>query len=118
MIPLVEPALGATVCLIKTGNRWVIGSNDRHKTSPKFKKFLPDGSVLFTRHAEAHAIQLARRVGGRIKKVVVIRWKKNGEMAMSEPCYNCKRLLKEAGVKNNNIYFTNDRGEFQCMGRH
>jgi cytidine deaminase len=118
MIPLIEPALGATICLIRVGKKWVIGTNDRNKTSPAFKKFLPDGSVLFTRHAEAHAIQLAERQGGRMKRVMVIRWKKNGEMAMAKPCYNCLSKLREKGIKDNMIYFTNETGEVQCMGRH
>ena len=56
-------------------------------------------------HAE---VRLARKldVGAR---VIVIRLKKDGSLAMARPCANCERRLRLAGV--GVIWYSDDRGE-------
>jgi len=80
-----RPIPGKTVCLLLVGNQWIYGENDREKTSPQLEKCTPDGAKRYTLHAEERALQLARRVGGKIRKVLVLRWTKAGELTMARP---------------------------------
>lgn len=104
-----------TVCVMQVGNRYVVGVNDRQKTSPNWQKRMPDGELKYTRHAEAHALQLAHRAGGRIKKVMVFRINKRGQLAMARPCKDCQLRLWDAGVRLRDITYTNWEGDLVNM---
>ena len=103
------PQPGNVVCAIQVGNRWLVGMNSK-KTSPKLRKKYSDGHLTFTHHAEARALQLVNRVGGKIKKVIVMRWNKHGKVDMARPCLHCMRLLMEANIKSKHVWYTNQFG--------
>lgn len=113
MLNLVKPKPGKVLCLIKVGNRWVVGENDQSRTSPAFMKRLSDGAITMTQHAEARALQLARRAGGRIKDVIVLRWTKRGKLSMAKPCAHCTEMLWKSGVKARDVRFSNWDGNIQ-----
>lgn len=107
---------GNTICLINVGNRWLIGQADRNRTSPRWKKLYENRQqVKYTRHAEAHALQLANRIGGKIKKLIVLRFRKNGTIAMAKPCSHCQEMLIEHKIPFGIVYFSDDNGEIQCL---
>src|SRR5690606_12991933 len=108
-----EPMPGHVGCIIRVGKRWVIGFNDRTKTSPAFIKRMPDGEIKNTRHAEAHALQLARRAGGQIKRVVVLRWTKKNKLAMAKPCEHCQELLDAEGIPHGKIFYSTETGKIK-----
>lgn len=95
-----------TVCVMLVGKKYVVGWNDRQKTSPSWRKRMPDGELKYTRHAEAHALQLAAREGRRIRKVYVFRIDKRGKLAMAKPCKDCQMRLWDAGVRLRDIHYT------------
>ena len=76
---------------------------------------MSDGSVKENRHAEAHALQLAERSGGRIKKVYVMRMTKSGKLTMAKPCKDCQARLWLAGVRARDVQYTNWEGSFEGM---
>lgn len=120
MLPIekIDPvaARGNTVCLINVGNRWLIGQADRNRTSPHWEKFYENRKqVKYTRHAEAHALQLADRIGGKIKKLIVLRFRKDGTITMAKPCFHCQEMLKEHGIPFKIVYYSDDKGEIQCL---
>lgn len=104
-----------TICVVLVGKRYVVGWNDRQKTSPSWSKRMPDGEIKYTRHAEAHALQLASRYGGRIRKVYVFRIDKRGKLAMAKPCMDCQMRLWDAGVRLRDIHYTGWEGDIRCM---
>lgn len=85
--------------------------NDRDKTSPAWRKQYPDGAVRYTRHAEAAALQLAERYGGKIKSVLVIRLDKKGNATMAKPCPDCMERLWKAGVRARDVQYTDWKGD-------
>lgn len=107
---VVSPTNGKVMCVMRVGKKYVVGVNDQ-KTSPGFKRVMSNGDTKHTRHAEVHALQLAKRSGGKIKEVVVLRWTKAGRMTMAKPCIHCKEKLEEAGVPNRIIWYSDWRGK-------
>lgn len=99
----ISPVHGRVVCVIRTGKRYFIGIND-DKTSPKWQRKMSNGDVKSSRHAEMHALQLAQRVGGKIKEIVVLRWTKRGKLTMARPCSHCKKRFDEAGINQRIIW--------------
>lgn len=116
---------GKVVCFMRIGNSWIKGTNDKSKTSPAWYKFWEDkNSTLYTRHAEQHALQLLSRQlktvtlhkhGWRIKEILVLRWTKNGELAMAKPCKHCQVNLKFAGINPRNIWYSTSDGQLENL---
>ena len=92
------------------GNRLIFGENSP-KTSPKLTRTFPDGKQTCGTHAEDHALQLAARSGGKIRRVVVLRWTKSGKRSMARPCPYCEARLLTAGVKMRNVSYSDWSGE-------
>ena len=101
---------GKTICLIQVGKRWVIGENTP-KTSPRLARRFPDGQSTYGTHAEDRALQLASRSGGKIRRVVVLRWTRAGRLSMARPCPYCEARLVAAGVKLRNVNYSDWSGE-------
>ena len=113
--PTIEPRLGGVVCLLLAGKRWIVGWNSP-KTSPALQRSIGDGkSEKATRHAEAHALQLARRAGGKIRAVYVLRWTKQGRLTMARPCPHCSELLWKAGVPARIVHYSDWEGKMRNM---
>lgn len=113
-----SPKKGYVVCLILVGNSWVVGNNDRLDISKKYEKVTRDGQrKRYSRHAEEHALSLAKKKGGKIRRVIVLRWLKKGAVhsVMAKPCPSCHSLLNEAGVKDRDIFYSDWNGEIRCM---
>lgn len=106
---------GKTVCLIQVGKRWVIGEN-APKTSPKLRRTFPDGQSTYGTHAEDRALQLASRSGGKIRRVIVLRWTKRGTLSMARPCRHCEARLRLAGVKMRDLWYSDWNGEVVWYG--
>lgn len=111
MMTKIHKQPGKVVCLIQVGKQWVIAENDREKTSPRLVHARPDGTIVKTIHAEARALKLAARIGGKIKRVIVLRWTKGGRLSMAKPCAHCATLLSLAGVNSKKISWSNEHGE-------
>lgn len=80
--------LGAVVL---SGKRIVSKGYNKLKTNPKlFKEY-----GYYSTHAECSA--LMRAAGG--DTLVVVRIKKNGDLACSKPCEKCQRFIKDYGIK-------------------
>ena len=107
---------GKVVCVIRAGNRYVVGVND-DKTSPGFVRKMSNGDIKSSRHAEVHALQLAKRAGGKIREVVVLRWTKSGRMTMARPCKHCKEQLDKYGVKDRIIKHSDWKGRIVRYGK-
>lgn len=108
---------GRVVCLIQVSNRWVIGLNNQERTSPHYERILPDGTRRSTEHAEMRALQMARKIGGKIRQVIVLRFKKNWEVSMARPCSACYQMLIEAGIPDRKIYYSGWNGELERMNK-
>jgi len=111
-----NPRPGKTICLIQAGKHWVVGENNPEKTSPKLKRAMPNGHSTYTIHAEDRALQLADRNGGKIKRVIVLRWTKSGRLSMARPCEACEARLLEAGVKHRQISYSDWGGKIVAWG--
>lgn len=109
-----EPQNGSVFCAIQVGKAWVHGTNSS-KTSPALVRVFADGNVASGHHAEMRAIQLARRLGGKIRKVVVIRWNKAGLITMAKPCAHCERMLLDEGIRPSKIWFSNWNREMEQL---
>jgi len=106
----INPVPGKVMCLIRVGkHKWVIGFNS-DKTSPRFMKRKPDGHVTHSQCAEMRALQLAKRAGGKIREVIVMRWTKRGRLAMAKPCPACQEMLWIAGVRARDVMYSNGDG--------
>lgn len=109
---------GQTICIIKLQKEYIVGENNRNKTSPKWMKHFKYRDETHTRHAEEHALQLFDRKKispNKIKKVVVIRFLKNGHFGMSKPCKYCQYKFWKYGIKPEIIYFSNQEGLIEGM---
>lgn len=114
-VTAVEPMVGKVACLIKVSNRWILATNDRERTSPKYRRSFKDGFELTSEHAEMRALQMARKIGGKIKEVVVLRWRMDGVLSMARPCRKCQEFLINHNVKSRDIYYSDWNGEIICM---
>lgn len=91
--------------IVKNGNQ--IGSginalkNNPKSLEPGYKAF---GVVSV--HAEIAAIRSCKKSNLEGATIYVARMGKNGAMAMSRPCENCQKALKEAGIKK--VFYTID----------
>lgn len=108
-----EPKPGRVVCLIQVGKSWVIGENDPERTSPKLRRQYSNGDATYGTHAEDRALQLARRIGGKIKRVLVLRWDKSGVLTMARPCQYCAARFVQEGVRPRKIAWSNWAGEIE-----
>jgi len=61
-------------------------------------------------HAEVAALKKAK---SKIEGIIVIRKKKCGRLANSQPCALCQAILMRSGIKE--VYFTNEDGEYRRM---
>jgi len=99
MKPRKKYKITATV-LDKRGKVLAVASNSYQKTHPyQFKLAkkvgFPDKIYL---HAEISAIIKAQKVGVPYK-IIIERYKANGEPANAKPCRVCEEAIKEAGIK-------------------
>lgn len=96
-----SPAKGhkvAAICLNSSGKIISVGVNSyikSHTVQAKFAKMAGKTENQFL-HAEVHAIIRARTP---IYKILVVRFSKDGQTALAEPCEICKLAIKEAGIK-------------------
>jgi len=97
------------------GNTPYVGWNS-NKTAPRFKRRFQDSNVLYTRHAEQHAIsKLPHDTNYRRVKVYVTRFMANGKQGMARPCEACMATLTEIGVNPKNIFYTNWEGSWERL---
>ena len=108
LIPKTSP--GKVVCLIQVNKQWIIGENSE-KSSPKLERRFSNGDTTYGTHAEDRALQLARRIGGKIKRVLVLRWDKHGKLTMARPCAFCAARLVQENVRPRRIAWSNWEGE-------
>jgi hypothetical protein len=105
-----EPQLGQTLCLIQVGQKWISGTNDPARTSPRLERRFSNGDTTYGTHAEDRALQLARRIGGKIRRVLVLRWDKKGKLTMARPCFHCGSRLALAGVRPKRVAWSDWNG--------
>jgi len=67
---------------------------------------MSNGDVMLTIHAEAQALKKAKAEGGKITHVLVLRFNKHGGFAMARPCQHCQDQLREAGVRERDVYYS------------
>ena len=104
------------VCHILYGKTLFIGKNS-DKTSPRYKKLLPDGAVSYSTHAECNAMdKLPHDVNPSRLKVYVYRYGARGELRMARPCKDCMYRLLSIGIKPKNIWFSNPDGDIERVG--
>lgn len=110
---------GNVVCILKVNSTLIFGENDKKKTSPHWYKDHDNNGEKWTRHAEEHAIQLFMKKFEhkfhKIKKVYVVRYKKDGSLAMARPCKYCQRKFKKHGINPRIIFYSNEQGEIENL---
>lgn len=92
------------------GNKPVITTNSDRKRK-NFARFYTKDTILtaFCTHAEMEAIRYAKPGD----KIEVIRWRKDGTVAMAKPCAHCQLHLKRAGITK--VKYTTDKGTFEYL---
>lgn len=80
-----------------------IGINS-DRSNPSFTRFYEDGTSSCT-HAEMDALEVARP-GDYLE---VIRWKKNGKIAMAKPCEYCQLRIRRLDI---NVRYTDEHGKW------
>lgn len=93
------------------GKTIYIGWNNS-KTRPQLLHIKKSGVAVACHHAEAHAIYKVPYSKRKDAKIYVMRIRKNGNLALSKPCSNCIRLLKEYKIKPRNIWYTDKHGKW------
>lgn len=76
----------------------IIGVNGA-SSRPEFRRKFKDGTECFISHAEMEAVA---KLGKDIRPTDVLhvmRFMKNGEISMAEPCEFCKLYLKKKGIR-------------------
>lgn len=106
---------GRVVCLILVGKSWLLGVSDKTKTSPAFVKRMPDGALIATRHAEMHALQLAKKQKAKVKKMLVLRFGARGNVTMARPCKHCQKNLRESGIRPSLIQYSDFNSTIRKM---
>lgn len=114
---------GKVVCLIKYGKEWILGVNDRTKTSPKWRKqYAGLEANLDTRHAEEHAIQILRSRGDEaarlVKRVIVLRWTKDGRLGLARPCKECAEKLSTLGISPRKVHYSTEDGGMDVLAAY
>jgi len=102
------------VAMARVRHSIYIGTNS-FKTSPSYFRRMPNGVEMYTEHAEMNLLKKLR--GTDLSKVViyVFRFMANDELGMSRPCQACQTMLKNAGVKPRNVFFTDKLGNWQVL---
>lgn len=97
--------IGAVVTDRK-GNIISTGWNVRGKTHPTQKKFMDMAKETNKEflHAEIHA--LVRTYKGTPHAIYIARVNSSGIVGLAKPCKICAIAIAEAGITNNNIFYT------------
>ena len=69
----------------------------------------PSGHVCRSLHAEQSALRRAQPGD----KLFVIRFQKNGNIAISKPCNECTKLIKSLKLKK--VWYTDREGKWQIL---
>lgn len=78
--------------------------------SSKFRRhFQAVPPIVYESHAETDALLRARR-GDTLE---VLRWLKNGDLAMSRPCENCQSKIRQSNLSS--VRYTNMDGVWECL---
>lgn len=78
------------------------------RSSPSFRRYYSDGDIAECSHAEMDALQFYK-YGDRLE---VLRWTKNGNLAMAKPCRYCMKRIKHLDVK---VRYTNSKGNWETL---
>lgn len=85
-----------------------IGINSRKK-NPSFSRYYPDGDHALEAHAEMDALLVARP-GDYLE---VMRWRKDGVLALAKPCKHCMLRIRRLEI---NVRYTDSNGIWQTAG--
>lgn len=88
--------------IVKGGHTIAVGVN-RLTNHPDH---VEDPKVQSSVHAEIAALNACRKTDLNGASIYVARIYKSGEPAMSKPCENCQKALRERGIKK--VYYTID----------
>ena len=93
------------VAAVLTRNRKVVrvGTNTM-KTHPRFIRMYPDGSHAAHMHAEMDVLRFAQP-GDELE---VMRFRKDGSLAMSKPCRFCQLHILASGIRR--VFYTDEHG--------
>lgn len=77
-------------------------------------------------HAEMSALLKAKRVitednwdkAVKKMKMFITRANASGNNLLARPCVNCQRTLKKSGFLAKNIWFTDNFGNWTCLGKY
>ena len=94
--------------IVWRGSSVVIATNS-YKKRKAFTRYYGSMQKASCTHAEMEA-SLHVKSGDRVE---VLRWRKDGTLAMAKPCSHCQRFLKKAGVRQ--VRYSNDIGEFEYL---
>lgn len=91
----------------KKGNILSVGKNDyfrSHPTQAYYAEKCGNKHSIFI-HAEIDALTKIP-YGKKPYAIYIARINKNGEPVIAKPCQICQEAIKDAGIKENNIYYT------------
>lgn len=80
------------------------------KESPEFLRYFSDGTKVYCAHAEMEALQVAKPGD----KLIVMRWRKDGTIAIAKPCKYCQQHIKRKKIST--VKYTNRQGNFSILG--
>ncbi len=88
-----------------------IGTNQRTRSSAKFRKRFPN---CYETHHDIHAeVDLVIHSKVVPERINVVRFFKDGTRTMAKPCVHCQNFLRHKGVKV--VRYTNWDGEWEIM---
>lgn len=97
------------VAILHRGHTPICVRSNSSKTSPRFARTGRDGSVGHTLHAEMAVLHLARP-GDEIE---IMRWRRDGTLAMARPCTHCQYHLKRSGV--HKVVYSDNNGQMSVL---
>lgn len=95
--------------ILKRNNDYVAIGINNNKHHRSFTRYFRDGNTAFCSHAEMEALLKAQQ--GDV--LYVMRWRKNGHLAMAKPCKHCQIRAQKIGIRK--IWYTDDDGNWQSL---
>lgn len=103
------------IALAFLGNSVWVGKNSRKSNSKSLKK-IGTGYHSST-HAELDALLEVKRHLRPKVTLYVMRFRKDGTLAMARPCEECQQLFVDFEMSRLNVWYTDEDGQWQNLGK-